>query len=255
MKNAAILQWTDWLIRTPAPQRRRRLFCFSYAGGSAFGFTPWQAALDASIEVCAVQLPGRGARIAQPPIASMPTLLQALAPVITRQGDLPFAFFGHSVGALIAFELARYLRLHGVSGPAHLFMSGCQAPQYRSPARRLHELPNAALIDELKVYNGTPSEVLESRELMALMLPTIRADFALAENYRYRPGPLLPMPISVFAGKQDDNKAPGQVDGWKKETSNTSHVTWFEGGHFFVNTERDAVLKCLNIELTESLCV
>lgn len=253
MRSAAIIQRTPWFITSPAQRPSMRLFCFAYAGGSAFNFMPWRAALDSSIEICAVQLPGRGARIAEPPIASMPALLKSMAPAISQQNHLPFAFFGHSVGALIAFELARYLQLHGVGGPEHLFMSGCHAPQFRSPSRQLHQLPDDAFIDELRDYNGTPTEVLESGELMALMLPTIRADFAIAENYCYRSGPMLQVPISVYAGKQEDNKAPGQIDGWKKETANRCQVTWFDGGHFFINTERDAVLKQINADLFETL--
>jgi surfactin synthase thioesterase subunit len=249
MRSAATVQWNPWLICTPAAHPRMRLFCFAYAGGSAFSYTPWRAALDPSIEICAVQLPGRGARIAEPPIASMPMLLRHLAPAIAQQSPLPFAFFGHSVGALIAFELARYLRLHGIAGPDHLFMSGCHAPQYRSVSRNLHLLPDDALIEKLRDYNGTAPEVLANRELMDLMLPTIRADFALAETYTYRSGPLLQVPISVFAGKQEENKAPGQVDGWSKETAARCHVTWFEGGHFFINSAPDAVVAQLNAEL------
>lgn len=251
MSSLSTVQRSPWLVRAPASKARIRLFCFAYAGGSAFNFLPWRAALDPSIDICAVQLPGRGARIADPPIASMPVLLKMMAPAITEHSQLPFAFFGHSVGALIAFELARYLQLHGVAGPKRLFMSGCQAPQYRSPTRKLHELPDAAFLDELRSYNGTPVEVLENRQLMELLLPTIRADFALAENYAYRSGPLLQAPISVFAGKDDDNKAPGQVDGWARETADDCRINWFEGGHFFVNTARDAVIKQLDAELAD----
>jgi len=255
MSSSLSLQTTPWLIRTPSSTRRMRLFCFSYAGGNAFNFFRWQEALDPAVEVCAVQLPGRSARIAEEPIGSLPALLQAVAPVISRMDDLPCAFFGHSVGALVAFELSRYLRLHGLSTPSHLFMSGCHAPQFRSPTRQLHTLSDAQFTEVLREYEGTPPEVLESRELMELLLPAIRADFAIAENYRYRHGPLLPMPISVFAGREDLNKEPGQVDGWQKETSGACQVTWFDGGHFFVNSQRAAVLEQLHAELTASLCV
>ncbi|MDL5365579.1 alpha/beta fold hydrolase [Xanthomonas sp. NCPPB 2654] len=253
MNSIATMQSPPWLVRIAQQQPSMRLFCFAYAGGSAFSFMPWRSALNPAIEICAVQLPGRGARIAEPPIDSMAALLPAMAPAIAQLGALPFAFFGHSVGALIAFELARYLYLHGVVVPERLFMSGCHAPQFRSPSRQLHTLPDGAFIDELRHYNGTPAEVLESRELMALMLPTIRADFAIAENYRYRPGPLLQIPISVYAGLQEENKGHGQVEGWQKETSADLRTTWFEGGHFFINSERGAVLEQLDAELLELL--
>ncbi|MBB5885484.1 thioesterase [Xanthomonas sp. LMG 8992] len=240
---------TPWIVHMTAAPPRMRLFCFAYAGGSAFNFAAWRPALHPSVEICALQLPGRGARIAEAPIASMQTLLRAMAPAITQQGSLPFAFFGHSVGALIAFELARYLRLHGIAGPRHLFASGCQAPRFRSPSRQLRQLSDADFIEELRHYNGTPAEVLESRELMSLMLPAIRADFTLAEDYAYRPGPLLQVPLSVYAGRQDDNKGHGQVEGWAKETSAACRTTWFDDGHFFINTQRSAVLDHLNSEL------
>ena len=241
---------TPWLIRTPSPQRRTRMFCFSYAGGSAFNYLRWQEAIDPSIEICAVQLPGRGTRIAEPPISSLPNLLRALAPEVARLDDLPTVFFGHSVGALVAFELARYLRLHGLQLPMHLFVSGCQAPQFRSTPQQLHSFSDDEFIEVLRQYEGTPPEVLESQALMSLLLPTIRADFALAENYRYRHAPLLPMRVSVFAGTQDNNKGLGQVDGWQKETTQPCRITWFEGGHFFLNSQRDAVVRQINDELT-----
>lgn len=246
---------TPWLIRTPAADRRLRLFCFSYAGGNAFNFLRWQEAVDPAIEICAVQLPGRSSRIAEAPIASLPALLQAVAPVVARMDDLPYALFGHSVGALIAFELARYLRLHGLPAPQHMFMSGCHAPQFRAPTRQLHTLSDEDFTEVLREYEGTPPEVLATRDLMALLLPAIRADFAIAENYRYRHGPLLSAPISVFAGRDDLNKEPGQVDGWAKETAGDCRVDWFDGGHFFIHGQRAAVLERINAELTARLCV
>jgi medium-chain acyl-[acyl-carrier-protein] hydrolase len=238
-----------WLVRTREPHRRLRLFCFPYAGGNAFNFMPWQAQLEPGIEVCAVQLPGRGSRLAEPPFASVQALLKAVAPVVAAQADLPFAFFGHSLGALIAFELTRYLRLHGLGGPCHLFVSGCQAPRHRSPARGLHRMADAELIQVLRNFESTPPEVLASQELMALVLPTLRADFALAEEYRYRAGPALSVPMSVFAGTRDENKGEGQVDGWADETSGPCEVAWFEGGHFFINHQRDAVLARIGADL------
>ena len=236
---------SPWVIRAASPLRSHRLFCFPYAGGNAFAFARWQEALDPSIEVCAMQLPGRGARIAEPPIDSLPALLRALAPEVVRFDDLPFSFFGHSVGSLVAFELARYLRLHGMRLPERLVVSGCQAPQFRSIPRNLHLLTDNAFVDVLREYAGTPPEVLENRELMDLLLPTIRADFSLAENYQYRYSPLLPLPISVFAGTRDENKAPGQVEGWQKETARACEISWFEGGHFFLNEQRETVLRTL----------
>ena len=242
---------TRWLVRLQDGPRRLRLYCFSYAGGNAFLFLPWQAALNPAIEVCAVQLPGRGARLQEPPYSSLPLLIENLAGVISRQDPLPFAFFGHSLGALIAFELARYCDRHDLPLPLHLFPSGCDAPQYRSSGRRLHELDDRALIDALKEYNGTPQEVLENRELMELAIPTLRADFALAEKYKYQPGPALTIPITVLAGNRDDQIFAEQVQDWRKETTSTCSVKWFEGDHFFINSDRDNVVQFLNAKLAQ----
>jgi len=247
----------SWLMREPGQAsvaRTLRLFCFSYAGGSAGSYLPWQAVVDPSIEICAVQLPGRGARLAEQPYTSLPHLIEALAQVIARESKLPFAFFGHSLGGLVAFELARYCKRQYLPMPVHLIVSGCSAPQFRRASRQMHELDDDALIEVLRDYNGSPPEVLANRELMTLLLPTIRADFALAENYKYRPGPPLTIPISVLAGKRDDHDSPDQTNGWSRETTNTCRVHWFEGDHFFIQSEREAVLNCLNNELAVVQC-
>ena len=245
---------SPWLVRDPKSAKRRlRLYCFCYAGGSASVYAPWQARLDPAIEVCAVQLPGRGTRMAERPFTSLPELIKALAPVIGRQDGLPFAFFGHSLGGLIAFELARYQKLHYMRMPEHLFVSGCDAPQFRAPSRRLHALPDPELIDVLKDFNGTPPDVLAHRELMDLLLPTIRADFALVDDYVYRPGLPLTMPITVLAGRRE-NRTAEQVEGWRRETLSDCHVHWFDGDHFFILPEQQAVLDCIGAGLVEREC-
>lgn len=246
---------SPWLVReTRSAARRLRLYCFCYAGGSASVYAPWQARLDPAIEVCAVQLPGRGTRMAEQPFTSMPALIKALAQVIgSHQDGLPFAFFGHSLGGLLAFELARYQKLHYMRMPEHLFVSGCDAPQYRSPSRRLHTLPDRELIEVLKDFNGTPPGVLQHRELMDLLLPTIRADFALVDDYVYRPGLPLAMPITVLAGRRED-RTVDQVEGWRKETLADCHVHFFDGDHFFILPEQQAVLDRIGAVLAEREC-
>lgn len=248
------MQPSPWLVREQkTASRRLRLYCFCYAGGSASVYAPWQARLDPAIEVCAVQLPGRGGRMAEKPFTSLAEVIKALAVVIGRQDGLPFAFFGHSLGGLLAFELARYQKLHYMRMPEHLFVSGCDAPQYRSPSPRLHTLPDLELIEVLKDFNGTPPDVLQHRELMDLLLPTIRADFALVDDYVYRPGLPLAMPITVLAGRQEDRTVE-QVEGWQKETLSDCNVHWFDGDHFFILPEQQAVLDCIGAGLVEREC-
>ncbi len=190
--------------------------------------------------------------MAEQPYRDMPLLIETLAQVIGAQNDLPFAFFGHSLGGLIAFELARYCKRHTRSMPERLIVSGCNAPQHRNISKALHDLPDDELLEALRGYNGTPRELLEHREFMAMVLPSIRADFALVDQYAYLPQIPLDIPITVLAGKRDDYGSAEQVDGWAKETSGGFKVKWFEGDHFFIHAERGAVLEFLNAELANS---
>jgi surfactin synthase thioesterase subunit len=245
---------SPWLVRQSSPQARLRLFCFPYAGGSAAAFAGWQAALGPEIEVCAVQLPGRGARMGEPPMTSLNEVVASLAQVIGSQSRMPFAFFGHSLGGLLAYELARFCMLHYLPLPVHLFASGCSAPQHRGESKNLHQLPDDELIEALRDYNGTPVEVLANRELMLLLLPVLRADFGLVEHYRHRQGLRLPMPITVLAGEHDERTDPAQVDGWAKESAGPCAVHWFDGDHFFINAHRDAVQEIVRDTLAARAC-
>lgn len=233
---------SSWLVRPAPGPRRLRLYCFSYAGGSAQAYRPWQEALDVSVEVCAIQLPGRGARMHEPMFTDMPALVQQLAFDMAAEPDLPFAFFGHSLGAVVAFELARYCRRHALRQPELLVASGCNAPHLRNLPQALHELDDEDLIAVLRDYNGTPREALEHRELMAIVLPVIRADFCLGCNYVYRDGPPLDIPIAVFAGRGDQHVSLAGVEGWARESVAGTSVDWFDGDHFFIDAQRQAVL-------------
>jgi surfactin synthase thioesterase subunit len=240
-----------WIVSRPGPERRARLYCFSYAGGNASAFSRWQALLDPAIEVCAVQLPGRGARLAEPAYHSMPDLTRALLQAIDLNDCLPFAFFGHSLGGLLAFELARLCRRYSGVQPSRLFVSGCNAPRHLNPSRNLHKLPDAGLIEALRGYNGTPPELLEHRELMELVLPAVRADFALVEEYSYELQPLLQIPLTVLGGRSDDRTAAAQLGAWCEETAGECRLHWFEGDHFFIDSGRAQVLTFMNKQMRE----
>jgi medium-chain acyl-[acyl-carrier-protein] hydrolase len=232
-----------WLVRQPGTSRPIRLYCFCYAGGSASSYANWQADLDPSIEICAIELPGRGMRFGEAPLTSLALVTETIAALISREST-PFAFFGHSLGALIAFEVARYMQQRGMTMPMHLFASGASAPQHRRPSE-LHLLDDDALIDKLREFEGTPPAVLENRELMELLLPMLRADFTMAETYSYRPGPRLSMPLTVLMGREDESSENGGAEGWRKESSGPVHIEWFDGGHFFIHPKRDEVLACV----------
>ncbi|NHZ83272.1 alpha/beta fold hydrolase [Massilia sp. CCM 8695] len=242
---------TPWLLRHAGNGRRFRLFCFSYAGGSAAPFLAWQASLPPSIEVCAVQLPGHGARFGEAPFHSLAQLVDALAPVIAREAGLPFAFFGHSLGGLLAFELARHCQRQRLAMPEHLFVSASSAPRQRRTKRHLHGLDDEALIAALGDYNGTPPAILADRELMALLLPAIRADFAMVETYAYRDDAPLDIPITVLAGTNDSHVAAQHLPCWQKETSDVCQLRWFEGDHFFIHNRQQEVIDCILDGLAE----
>jgi surfactin synthase thioesterase subunit len=239
---------SSWFIRQPGNRPRFRLFCFANAGGSAAPYLAWQTALP-EIEVCAVQLPGRGPRLAEAPIRSFAQLVETLAALIAREDDLPFAFFGHSLGGLLAFELARHLRRYHFAPPEHVFVSASNPPQCRPPGKRLHELDDDALIEALREYNGTPPDALADRELMALLLPAIRADFALVENYAYREDVPLDIALTVLAGTRDKHLVADRLCRWQAETSEACTLRWFEGDHFFLHAQQQAVLECIQAEL------
>ncbi len=248
---------SPWLICPPPGfgTRRLRLYCFPYSGGNAASFVPWQREIDPAIELCAIQLPGRGARFREPPCTSFSGLIDTLAEILVQKQaetpPLPFAFYGHSLGALVAFELARHCCSKGLGQvlPQHLIVSGCNAPPLREKSKRLHELPDEELIDRLRDYNGTPAEILENRELMRLLLPAIRADFALGADYHFQEASPLPIPITALSGRRDAHVQPDGIRRWSALTALGYHEHWFEGDHFFINEERPSVLECLALTL------
>ncbi len=233
---------SPWLVAASPAARPLVLYCFSYAGGSAASYLPWQADLHGEIEIVAVELPGRGRRFHEAPLTCIDTAVAGVARAIAERGRAPFAFFGHSLGALLAFESARWLQRQGLAQPCHLIVSGAGAPQLRGAPRELHLLDDAALTAELEQYNGTPPEVLANRELMELVLPVIRADFAMGAAYRYQSGPKLAMPITVLAGRDDIHVDEARAQGWQRESSGACEVALFDGDHFFLHPQRAAVL-------------
>lgn len=234
---------------SPKKEARLRLFCFPCAGGSALMYRRWAEALPPDVAVYPVQLPGRGTRRAEKPFTNIKPLVEALLPVIAPYSDKPFAMFGHSMGASIAFELARQLRrVHGVE-PRRLFVSGRRAPHLPKLRRPLHDLPEDEFIEELRRLNGTPPEVLADRQLMELMIPLLRADFSVAETYEFQPGEPLGCPITVFGGVSDEHVEREALAAWREHTSGPFVLRMFEGDHFFVETARPILLQAVAGEL------
>lgn len=245
------MSMSRYLLYKPQPEARVRFYGFCHAGGNSSIFLPWQHALGPAVEVCGVQLPGRGWRISHPPERNMSVLVNAIVRDLQLQSALPFVFFGHSLGALIAFEVARALKLLHLPQPMHLWVSGCDAPQSRQPSRRLHELDDAALIEALAHYGGTPREVLAHRELMQIALPSIRADFALAADYSYLPMPSLDTPITVFTGAADEHVNQDNIAHWSRETTGAFGLECFPGDHFFIESDGEQVVSSIRKHLHE----
>jgi len=226
-----------------------RLFCFPYAGGGSITYQKWAGMLPAKIEVCAVQLPGRERRHAEPPFRRISQAVDCLSSALRPHLDVPFVFFGHRMGAVLAYEVARRLLTDPGHEPRYLFVSWHQAPHLPQRKRPLHDLPNDEFLAELKALNGTPPEVFEHQELMELIMPLLRADFELADTYAELAGPHLSCPIMAMGGEDDIEVLVEDIATWSKATKGPFKLMLFKGDHFFINTERERLLKILKSEL------
>jgi medium-chain acyl-[acyl-carrier-protein] hydrolase len=222
------------LARRPAASLR--LVCMPYAGGAAHVFHDWPELLGHAFEVAGVDLPGRGPRIGEPPVADLVALADEVADEVAGGADRPYALLGHSMGALLAFEVARSLRRRGARPPALLVACAHGAPREPAPERAISGLPRPRFVAELRRRGGTPPEVLANRELMDLLLPALRADFAACEGYRHAPEPPLACPILAIGGRDDREVTRPDLLAWSDHTSAGFDLRWIDSGHFFVRT-------------------
>jgi medium-chain acyl-[acyl-carrier-protein] hydrolase len=240
-------KWASCL--RPQRKARLRLFCLPYAGGGASIYRDWVSEFPEQIEVWTVHLPGRESRLADPAISDLEQLAAAasigLQPFLSR----PYAFFGHSMGALIAFELTRRLRQQGRSPPACLAVSAAPGPHVAKVDNPIHALPLPAFLQELKNLNGTPTEVFANSELLELMLPMLRADFCAVENYRYQPDDVLGCPILTFGGASDAQVSRDELEAWREQTTGSFSLKVFPGDHFYFRANRTDLLTHLARDL------
>jgi medium-chain acyl-[acyl-carrier-protein] hydrolase len=226
-----------WFGRgTPDQGSAVRLFCLPYAGGSAAAYRDWHALAPDGVQVCPLELPGRGGRIAEPPFIRLRPLADVIADVLTPHLNRPYALFGHSMGGLLAFELTRTLRRRELPLPVHLFVSASAAPGSPRTRPAIHAAPDADVFSELVLLGGTPREILDDEELMELTLPIIRADFTAVETYEHRREPPLPVPLTVFGGTDDPLVPVRSLDGWREQTSAGARLRLLPGDHFFVHS-------------------
>jgi surfactin synthase thioesterase subunit/glycosyltransferase involved in cell wall biosynthesis len=226
-----------------------RLFCFPYAGGGASAFAGWRLPRAA---VCPVRLPGRESRTAEAPFERMGALVESLAAAIEPYLDRPFAFFGHSMGAAVAFELARLLRKRGLKQPKLLVASGARAPQFRRHRTPPPDPSEDQFLAELRRLGGIPADALEDPAVLRAILPSLTADAALYRRYVYTEDAPLSLPIRAYGGSADPNILPEHLQAWGQQTTAGFGVRLFPGGHFFPHESRAEVLAALAADLEQA---
>lgn len=240
-----------WIFGNRSGLRTRwRLFCFPNAGGGASAYTPWIRGLAPEVDVCPVQLPGRENRLGERLIHQMDEMSQELAQALLPLCDRPFAFFGHSMGALLCFALARHLRQRGNPLPAHLFISAYRAP-HLPLEDRLHDVSDDELVRKMLTLNGTRYEVFANPELRRLLLPIFRADFEICETYTYTREAPLDIPITALAGTQDKRASQKELQGWCEHTSQAFTLHMLPGDHFFWQHDSQAIWRIITQALSQ----
>jgi medium-chain acyl-[acyl-carrier-protein] hydrolase len=245
--------WFTCPIANPAAQVR--LVCLPYAGGGTIPFRLWPKLFGARFEVWIAQLPGREGRYRELPIENFDELLQRLYEALSDRLEMPVALFGYSMGALLAFELARRLRQDGAPTLMHLFVAARRAPHLeKKEEESLAEYPDDAFLREVqRRYDAMPAAVLHDPDLREHSLRILRADFRVLGSYRYRIEAPLTCPISAFGGSQDRTVDQTGLHSWREQTGGHFNLRMFPGGHFFLRAQRELLLSTIMEQLSSIL--
>lgn len=233
-----------WLTNfNQSEKNKTRLFAFPYSGSGAIAYHSWAPYFSQyEIDLIGIQLPGRENRRNEKLITNLTELTDLLFEIISPMANIPFAFLGHSMGGLIAFELTQKLQNSKLPLPQHLFISGLRTPDMPNPNPELHQLSDSKLLKKIAEYGGTPSAILNNIELMALLLPIIRADFELFETYRYKASEPLRCPITLFSGSEDNIVRPAYLKNWETHTTKVLNQAIYSGNHFFIQENKHGII-------------
>ena len=234
---------TPWIVggRTSA-SALCRLFCLPHSGSGAFQFASWKNLLPEFLDICPIQLPGRENRLREPPFARIQTIIENLASELNPYVDRPYILYGYSLGALIAFELARELRRRKIRPPLALYALARRAPHLPQHDSPVHHLPDDLfLVEVARRYGGMPAIILQDVELMKLLIPALRADITALENYVYKEEDPLDCPIYAFGGNLDSTAKEKDLEAWRSHTKSGFELKMFDGDHFFIRNNRESI--------------
>jgi medium-chain acyl-[acyl-carrier-protein] hydrolase len=245
--------WFEYLSREKSPDLR--LFCFPYAGGSAEIYRHWQKWFPPNISICLVYLPGRGKRMRESAFTRVSALVGAIADRMGSEIRAPYALYGHSMGALVSFELSwELIRRYGI-GPQHLFVSGHNAPKWPRTRPITFNLPDDDFLLRLKQLNGTPRDVLENPDLMELFSGILRADFEMVETYEYQHRGRLNCPITVYSGLEDQDVSLEACHGWSDQTTSRCRIRMLNGDHFFIRDPKSEFASVFRNDVLSAVSV
>ncbi|MBE2224880.1 MAG: thioesterase [Anaerolineae bacterium] len=245
---------TQWVscpkyVTTP----KLRLICFPPAGSGTVIYQKWAKQIPPEVEMWIMRLPGRETRLREPTLTHVSTIVESVAEMLIPHLQQPYILFGHSLGSLVCFELCCYLRENKRPLPLHLLLSGHRAP-HRPPLNPpVHQANNQIFLDRIKKMGGTPDKFFEMKELVAMMLPALRADFTAWETYQYQPHPPLDIPITALGSDDDHDATQADIFAWEQHTTGefTAHI--FHGNHFYFLNEPEPLLNLINDTLAQYL--
>ncbi len=242
------------MIARATPNAASRLFCFPHAGGGPVAFFDWSQRFGAQVECVSLQYAGRGPRLREQPLTSVEDLVGEIGCDLAELTDKPFAFYGHSFGGIVAFELTRQLRQSGLPGPGHLFVGATRPPHLELPYPPIHGLSDREFVNNVQSrYGGIPAAIYNDPEIMEMFLPAMRADFIAYETYRFKPGSPLDIPITAFAGAGDTAVQLESVHEWALHTVAGFDINVLPGGHFFPTTSGRELIDALQIRIAAHL--